>query len=126
MSNTTLNYLYATSPLTLLGFSGVTGTASIQLNGPGGQNGDGFPVMRDGNLTGISVWDGSTWKSDSGLIALSAGDRLSVYCQNTGSDFIVKIRVNGISASIQTTGVPHNSTLMVMVEFTQNRGSETP
>lgn len=126
MSNTTLNYLYATDPPSLLGFSGVTGNVSVQLNGPGGQSGDGFPVLRDGDLLGISVWDGSTWRSDTGGIALSAGSRISVYCQNTGSDFTVKARVNGISTSIQTTGVPHNSTLMVMVEITQNRGSETP
>ncbi|MBU1920618.1 hypothetical protein KKG66_07215 [bacterium] len=126
MSNTTLNYLYATQPLCTLAFSGLTTTTSINLNGPGGQNGDGFPIQRDGDLTGISVWDGSTVRNDGGAIALTAGDRLSVYCQNTGSDFTVKVRVNGVSTSMQTTGIPHNSTLLVMVEFTQNRGSETP
>lgn len=126
MPNTTLNYLYATTPLTLLGFSGTTGTTSVQLNGPGGQYGDGFPVQRDGNLTGLSIWDGSNLHIDSAAIALSAGDRLSIYCQNTGSDFTVKVRVNGVSTTLQVTGIPHSSTLMATVEFTQNRGSETP
>jgi hypothetical protein len=121
MPNTTLNYLYATTPPTVLGFSGVTATSSIQLNGPGGQSGDGFPILRDGFLTGLSVWDGSTWRSDSADVALSAGDRLSIYCQNTGADFTVKIRVNGTSTTVQTTGVPYNSTLMALVEFTQHR-----
>ena len=98
----------------------------MQLNGPGGESADGFPVQRDGNLLGISVWDGTTLRNDTGNITLTAGDRISVYCQSTGTDFIVKIRVNGISTSIEASGVPYNSTLMATVEFTQNRGSETP
>jgi hypothetical protein len=121
MPNTTLNYLYATTPPTVLGFSGVTTTSSIQLNGPGGQSGDGFPILRDGYLTGLSVWDGATWRSDSAEIKLNAGDRISVYCQNAGSSFTVKIRINGVSTTVQTAGIPYNSTLMALVEFTQHR-----
>ena len=121
MANTTLNYLYATTPPAVLGFSGVTTTSSILLNGPGGQSGDGFPVLRDGFLTGLSVWDGTTWRSDSGEIELAAGDRISVYCQSTGTDFTVKIRVNGVSTTVQTTSIPYNSTVMALVEFTQHR-----
>jgi hypothetical protein len=121
MPNTTLDYLYATTPPTVLGFSGITATSSIQLNGPGGQNGDGFPILRDGFLTGLSVWDGTTWRSDSAEMELAAGDRISIYCQSTGSNFTVKIRINGVSTTVQTTGVPYNSTLMVLVEFTQHR-----
>jgi len=121
MSNTTLNYLFATRPLCVLGFSGTTATSSVHLAGPGGQSGDGFPMPRDGILTGLRVWDGSSGYHDLGSVSFSAGDRVCVYCQTTGSDFTVKVRLNGISTVLQTPSVPHNSTLFAVVEFTLHR-----
>ena len=117
MLTKTLAYLFASRPLNTLGFSGVTTTSSIYLPGPGGQAGDGFPLTRAGHITGIKVWDGTTLRSDVDNISFQSGDRLSVYCQNMGSNFTVKVRLNGNSTSLDVASVPHNSTLFVMVEF---------
>lgn len=117
MSLTTLNYLYARAPISTLSFSGVTTTASIYLKGGGGEAGDGFPMPRDGVLTGLRVWDGTTLRFDTDEISFAAGDRLAVYCQTTGSNLSVKIRVNGTSTAMQVTGVPFNSTLFAVIEF---------
>lgn len=117
MVNNTHNYLIARAPISTMGFSGVVTTASISLNGPGGQSGNGFPLPRRGYLTGLQVWDGTTLRSDTAEIAFSAGDKISVYCQNNGSDFIVKIRVNASSTILQVSGVSFNTTLFATVEF---------
>lgn len=121
MVNHTLSYLYSTTPLSTMAFSGVTTSASIYLNGPGGQAGDGFPMTRSGVLTGLRLWDGSAGRFDVDQVAFQPGDRLSVYCQNTGSDFTVKVRLNGASTSLQVTGQPFNCTLMAVVEFILTR-----
>jgi hypothetical protein len=121
MNLSTLSYLFARSPISTMGFSGVTTTASIHLNGPGGQSGDGFPLPRDGVLTRLEIWDGTTRRFDTDEISFVAGDRLSVYCQNLGSDFTVKVRLNGVSTAMQIEAVPHNSTLFAVVEFSLRR-----
>lgn len=117
MINTTHCYLLAARPLNTLGFSGVTTTVSVNLPGPGGQNGDGFPLTRSGYLTRLYVWDGTTLRSDNTLISFTGGDRLSLYCQSTGTDFTVKARLNGTSTNLQVKNVPYNSTLYVIAEF---------
>ena len=117
MPNQTHNYLLANTPISTMGFSGTTGTSSIYLNGPGGVAGDGFALPRRGYLTGFTLWDGSVVRSDAAKISFDSADRLSVYCQNTGTDFTVKVRLNGVSTSLQTTGVPHSLTLQAVVEF---------
>ena len=117
MPNQTHNYLLANTPLSTICFSGTTGTSSIYLNGPGGVSGDGFALPRRGYLTGLTLWDGSVVRSDATQVTFDSGDRASVYCQNTGTDFTVKVRLNGISTSLQVTGVPHSSTLQAVVEF---------
>ncbi|RPH95492.1 hypothetical protein EHM69_04280 [candidate division KSB1 bacterium] len=117
MLNTTLSYLFARAPISTMGFSGVTQTASLYLNGPGGQAGDGFPLPRNGFLTGLRIWDGTTTRTDTDEIAVLAGDRIAVFCQNVGPSFTVRVRVNGTSTSLQVMAVPLNSTLFVTVEF---------
>lgn len=117
MNLSTLSYLFARSPISTLGFSGVTGTTSIHLYGPGGQAGDGFPLPRDGVLTRLELWDGSTRRYDTDEISLAVGDRLAVYCQSTGTNFTVKVRINGVSTTLQVENVPFNSTLFAVVEF---------
>ncbi len=117
MINHTLNYLFSRSPISTMGFSGVTASSSVYLSGAGGQGGDGFPMPRGGYLTRVRVWDGSTDRYDADHVEFQAGDRLSVYCQNMGSDFTVKVRINGTSTTLQVTSVPFNSTLMSTVEF---------
>ena len=117
MISSTHAFLLATQPLSTMGFSGVTTTASIHLNGPGGQSGTGFPFPRKGFLSGLAVWDGTTLRTDTDRIEFAAGDKLSVYCQNVGSNFTVKVRLNGTSTVLEVTGVPFNSTLFAVVEF---------
>ena len=117
MPNQTHNYLLANTPLSTICFSGTTGTASVNLNGPGGVAGDGFPMPRRGWLTQLFLWDGSIIRSGGDEISFNSGDRVCIYCQNTGTDFSVKVRINGVSTSLQLTSVPHNSTLQVVLEF---------
>lgn len=117
MINNTLSYLYARAPLSTICFSGTVGTSSTGLPGPGGQSANGFPLPRRGYITGLHLWDGSTYRFDTDEIAFVAGDCLSVYCQASGSDFLVKVRLNGNTTSLQLSSVPFNSTLFVTVEF---------
>jgi hypothetical protein len=117
MNLSTLSYLFARSPISTMGFSGTTATTSVHLKGPGGEAGDGFPMPRDGVLTGLQLWDGSARRFDTDEISFAAGDRLAVYCQNMGTSFTVKVRFNGVSTAIEIEGVPHNSTLFAVVEF---------
>ena len=117
MVNNTLNYLYARAPISTLCFSGSVTTASIYLNGPGGKSGDGFPMPRDGYITGLHVWDGSANHVDEDRIAFGAGDRLSIYCQSTGSDFTVRVRINGSSSGMEVASVPFNTSLFATIEL---------
>jgi hypothetical protein len=116
MPNTTHSYLLARTALSTISFSGAVGTASIVLNGPGGQSGN-IPLPRRGYVTALHVWDGTTHRYDMDEIAFSAGDRISVYCQTSGSVFIVKIRVNGTSTTLMVSDVPQNTTLNATVEI---------
>jgi hypothetical protein len=117
MLNDALIDALARRPISTMGFSGVTQAASIHLNGPGGQSSGGFPMTRHGVLTALHLWDGTTHLFDSGEVEFQPGDRLAIYCQTSGSDFTVKLRLNGSSAGIQCAGVPLNSTLYAVVEF---------
>ncbi|MBU0509891.1 hypothetical protein KKH27_13795 [bacterium] len=117
MVNNTLCYLLARGPISTMGFSAQTGTGSIYLNGPGGQSGDGFPMPRAGYVTGLHVWDGTKYSWDAGAVAFEAGDRLSVYCQSTGSNFIARVRKNGGSIGLETPEIPYNSSVLATVEF---------
>jgi hypothetical protein len=116
MPNTTLSYIIARTALSTISFSGAVGTASITLNGPGGQAGN-IPLPRRGYITALHVWDGTTLRFDTDEIAFNAGDRISVYCQNSGGVFIVKIRVNGTSTTLLVGDVPQNTTLYATVEI---------
>lgn len=121
MSKPTLAYALASQPLMTLVFSGTTTTASTYLPGSGGVAADGIPVPFAGTLHKLIVFDGSNSRSDSDNITFAANDRISAYCQNVCSDFTVKVRLNGISTTLQTASVPLNSTLQVMVVFAINR-----
>jgi hypothetical protein len=58
-----------------------------------------------------------TLRSDAGELAFNAGDKVSIYCQSSGSDFTVKVRINGSSTTLQVSGVPFNTTLYATVEI---------
>ena len=115
--NSTHSFLFATRPPELLCFSGAVTNVSTYLPGPGGQAADGFPMPRRGILTALQIWDGTTLRSNTDEIAFNAGDRLALYCQSTGTNFTVRVRVNGSSSNLQVLSVPYNSTLFATVEF---------
>lgn len=117
MPNQTQNYLLASTQLSHMCFSDTTGTSSMYLKGAGGVSGDGFALPRYGYLTSLTLWDGTVLRTDVDEVSFNNGDRVSVYCQNTGTDFTVKVRLNGVSTSIQVSGVAHNSTLQAVLEF---------
>jgi hypothetical protein len=115
--NLTHTFLLATRPPNTMSFSAALTTNSAYLNGPGGHTGDGFPLPRRGYLVALYLWDGTTLRFDDDEIAFQSGDRISVYCQTTGSNFTVKVRLNGNTTALQITGVPFNTTLSATVEF---------
>ena len=115
--NQTHSTLLATRPSNTMAFSGAVTNASTYLIGPGGQAGDGYPLPRRGILTQLHIWDGTSHRSDTDEIAFNSGDRVSLYCQTTGSDFTVKVRINGSSTNLQVLNVPFNGTLFATVEF---------
>ncbi len=63
------------------------------------------------------MWDGTTQRYDTDEIAFNAGDKISVYCQSSGTDFTVKVRLNGTSTLLEVSGVPFNTTLYATLEF---------
>lgn len=115
--NLTHTFLFASRPLNMMSFSGAVTNQSLYLNGPGGQPGNGFPLARRGCITALHLWDGTTYRFDVDEIAFQSGDTLAVYCQNTGSDYTVKVRLNGSTTALNVTGVPYNTTLFATVEF---------
>jgi hypothetical protein len=121
MSKSTLSYALASQPLISLVFSGTTGTSSQYLAAAGGIAGDGVPIPFSGSLYKLTVFDGTTVYTESDVITFNANDRISVYCQNVGGSFSVKIRINGSSSAMQVVSVPLNSTLQVSLFLALNR-----
>lgn len=121
MPKSTLSYALAARPLIIFAFSGATTTSSIYLSAGGSIANDGVPMPVAGTLKFLRVFDGSASYSDEDTIAFAAGDRLSVYCQTTGSNFTVKVRINGVSTTLQVTSVPHNSNLIASVGIFAHR-----
>lgn len=121
MSKSTLAYALASQPLMFFTFSGTTSTSSAYLPTAGGIAADGVPVPYAGTLAKLIVFDGTNTYSDSETITFSANDRIAVYCQNVGGSFTVKVRINGVSTTLQTASVPLSSTLHATVVFAINR-----
>ena len=117
MNLSMLAYLFGRSPVSTMCFSGAVTSSSVHLKGAGGEAGDGFPLPKSGVLTGLLVWDGAVRRYDTDEISFAAGDRLSLYCQSTGSNFTITVRLNGSSTVLQVSGVPYNSSLFAVVEF---------
>ena len=115
--NSSLAYQFAVTPLSTVCFSGQVTNASVNLPGPGGQSGNGYPMLHSGYLTGLSVFDGTSVRKDTTLVSFAADDKVSIYCQNVGSTFTVRARVNGTSSNLAVLNVPFNSTLFVTLEF---------
>jgi hypothetical protein len=121
LMNSSLTYQLAVTPMSTLGFSGAVTTSSVNLPGPGGQSGNGFPMLHAGQLTGLSVFDGTNVRKDVTRVTFAADDKISVYCQNVGSNFTVKVRINGNTTNLAVASVPYNCTLFVTVEFILKR-----
>lgn len=121
MPKPTLAYALASQPLLCLNFGGTTTTSSVYLPGPGGIAADGVPIPYSGTLAKLILFDGTNIHSDGATVTFAANDRISVYCQNVGGSFTVKVRINGISSTLQVTSVPLNSTLQATVVFAINR-----
>jgi len=121
MPKPTLGYALASQPLMTMHFSGAVTTSSVHLPTAGGVAADGMPIPYGGTLIKLILFDGSTIHADTDTIAFSANDRLSLYCQNVGSNFTVKARINGVSTTLQVTSVPFNSTLQATLVFAINR-----
>jgi len=115
--NHTHSFLFASRTPNIMSFSGAVTNQSVHLPGPGGQSGTGFPLPRRGYLTALHLWDGSSLHFDDDEIPFQSGDKLSVYCQTGGSDFSVKVRLNGTTTPLQVDSVPFNTTLFATVEF---------
>ncbi len=115
--NTTHSTLLASRLPNTIAFSGAVTTVSTYLNGPGGQAGDGYPLPRRGLLTQLHIWDGTVHYSETDEISFNAGDRVSLYCQSSGTDFTLKVRVNGTSTNLQVARVPYNRILYATIEF---------
>ena len=102
-------------------FSGTTGTSSQYLPAAGGIAGDGIPIPFSGTLHKLTVFDGTTVHADTDAITFSANDRISLYCQNVGGSFTVKVRLNGASTVLQVDSVPLSSTLQASLFIAINR-----
>ncbi len=121
MSKPNLAYALASQPLIFLFFSGPTTTASMYLPAAGGVAADGIPIPFAGTLSKLTVFDGTTVHADTDNITFAANDRLSLYCQNVGGSFTVKVRLNGVSTTLQAASVPLNSTVQASVAIAINR-----
>ena len=121
MPKSSLAHAFASQPLQMLNFGGTLGTSSVYLPGPGGIAADGVPIPYAGTLAKLILFDGTNIHSDGSTVTFATNDRIAVYCQNVGGSFTVKVRINGVSTTLQVSSVPLNSTLLATVVFAINR-----
>jgi len=119
--NLTAALLEAQMNPSLLPFSASVTTSSTFLKGAGGIGADGIPLPFPGTVTGLSVWDGSTLRSDSHTVSVSAGDRITLFATYSGGTFTVSVIRNGNFTNVQVSGVPANSTLQASVALLLSR-----
>ncbi|MFH0881663.1 MAG: hypothetical protein V2A56_01655 [bacterium] len=113
--NLTAAFLEARMSPSLLPFSASVATSSTFLKGAGGIGADGVPLPFSGTITGLSVWDGSTLRSDTRTLSVSANDRITLFATYSGGTFTVSVIRNGNFTNVQVSGVPANSTLQASV-----------
>ena len=113
--NPTLNYLLEKISVSVMSFSKAITTSSMYLAGAGGCAGDGFPLPVGGTILGIEVYDGSHTEEKTGSITVNAGDRISVYAENSASTFIVTVRVNGSPTSLSVSEMDENTDMYACV-----------
>ncbi|MBD3166513.1 hypothetical protein GF324_07940 [bacterium] len=113
--NTTSAWLEARTSPTLLPFFEKVTTSDANLKGAGGGDSDGYPIPVEGRLQWLAVYDGITLHTDSDNRVLSAGSRISVYADNVGGSFTVKVYIDGSPSGMQVTGVAENADLFATV-----------
>ncbi len=115
--NQTLNYLKSRQSLIALCFSDTVTTSSGYLKGAGGVGGDGYPMLYDGQLLGLQVFDGASMHEATGAITFSAGDRLAVYANYypASGTYNVYVRRNGVNQTILVQNVQPNTNLLASV-----------
>lgn len=116
--NLTAAWLQARLNPTVLFFGKTLATASTYLQGPGGMAVGDYPLPRAGVLRGLTVFDGFDTYTDSGSVAVQAGDRIGVYATYLGnSTFSVAITLNSIVTSLSVSGIHANEPVEASVDL---------
>ncbi len=115
--NITAAYLEARLATTVLHFSKTVTTANVNLSGPGGGSGDGFPLPFDGRITNLVLHDGTATQWGLGSVAISAGDRVQLAAAYNTGTYTVTLNINGSATPLQITGVQPNTTLYAALSY---------
>lgn len=119
--NPTLNFLHEQFNDCVIPFSKSVTTSSTYLAGPGGLAGDGIPLPTEGAILGIRAYDGINNKDNIFLVDVKAGDRLSVYAQNSTGAFNLFVRINGINTAISLSALNENTDIYACVYISLKR-----
>lgn len=119
--NPTLNYLLEKLSVSVMTFGAALTTESRYLAGAGDGAGDGFPLPLGGEILGMRVWDGSNGSEKLSSVSVSAGNRVSVFAQHTGTDYVLTLRINDVDTSITISGVKDNTTIFACVLLSLQR-----
>ncbi len=109
--NLTAATLEARLSPTLLCFSRTVTTGTVALLGPGGAEGDGFPVDNLAVATQLAVYDGETLRTGRHTLSLGDTDRVSLLATYIDPTYTVSLVVNGFLTPLQVSGCRANSLL---------------
>ncbi|MFN3821205.1 MAG: hypothetical protein ACK4OO_02630 [bacterium] len=115
--NLTLAYHKASLSWQRVYFSGTVTTFPTYLKGAGGEAGDGFPLVKAGQILSLTVWDGTILWEATGAVPFQKGDRLSVRAIPAGGITQIVVTINGIDTQLSLNGVNTNVPLFVTVEM---------
>lgn len=115
--NLTLTYRKASLSWQRCYFSGIVTTFPTYLKGAGGEAGDGFPLVKEGQILSLAVWDGTILWEATGAIPFQKQDRLSVRAIPTGGLAQISVVLNGMDTQLSLNGVTTNVPLFVTVEM---------
>ena len=101
-------------------FAGTLASADTYLPGAGNIAADGYPVPYAGYIQQLWVWDAANMHSDADQIAIASGDRLSIYCDDNGTDSTVYVRKNGANTTLKVLAIARTATIEVTIGFSQN------
>lgn len=113
--NPTLNYLLEKFSVSVMPFGAALTTESKYLGGAGDCAGDGFPLPLGGEILGMRVWDGINDQEKLSTLSVNAGNRVSVFAQHTGTDYVLTLRIDDADTAITISGVKDNATIFASV-----------